>query len=250
MQFDWLFFAMTIPAVIFAGVSKGGFGAGAGFAATPFLALILPPHVAVGLMLPLLMVMDVTSLRVYWRKWDWRNARAIMAGAVPGVLLGMLLFNWANPDVIRLVIGLTAVGFVAFQLARARGLISSAPRPFRLASAGFWGMASGFTSFVSHAGGPPAAIHLLGQQLDKRTYQATTVLIFWWINLIKLPPFLALDIITSRSLLADLILAPVAILATLLGAWAHNHVPEKPYFAAVYVCLVITGGKLIFDGLT
>jgi hypothetical protein len=40
------------------------------------------------------------------------------------------------------------------------------------------GTVAGFTSFVSHAGGPPAAIFLLSRGLDKTGYQATSVLIF------------------------------------------------------------------------
>lgn len=75
MVLDLNFFLFAIPAVLFAGISKGGFGSGAAFAASPFLALIIEPKFAVGVMLPLLMLMDVTSLKPYWRKWDWKNAR-------------------------------------------------------------------------------------------------------------------------------------------------------------------------------
>jgi len=50
MQLDLTFFALAVPAVIFAGVLKGGFGSGAAFAATPLLALILEPGAAIGLM--------------------------------------------------------------------------------------------------------------------------------------------------------------------------------------------------------
>ena len=43
MEFDATFFALAIPAVIFAAISKGGFASGAAFAATPILALVIPP---------------------------------------------------------------------------------------------------------------------------------------------------------------------------------------------------------------
>ncbi|HBZ44136.1 MAG TPA: hypothetical protein DEO85_08810, partial [Maritimibacter sp.] len=78
MELDFTFFAIAIPAVIFAGVSKGGFGSGAAFAATPLLALILEPGQAIGLMLPLLMLMDVTALKPYWKKWDGPAAGALI----------------------------------------------------------------------------------------------------------------------------------------------------------------------------
>ena len=65
---DFSFFAVAIPAVIFAGISKGGFGSGAAFAASSILALVLTPGEALGLMLPLLMLIDFATLRPYWRK--------------------------------------------------------------------------------------------------------------------------------------------------------------------------------------
>ncbi|WP_328803151.1 sulfite exporter TauE/SafE family protein [Oceanomicrobium pacificus] len=250
MELDATFFAFAIPAVLFAGMSKGGFGGGAAFAASPLLALILPPQYAIGVMLPLLMVMDVTAIRAYWRLWDWRNARALMAGAVPGILLGSAIYSIADPDLFRLLIGLIAVGFVCFQIARGRGWISVAPRPFSAIRAGSWGGVAGLTSFISHAGGPPAAVHLLGQNLGKTTYQATTVLTFWWINLVKVPPYAMLGMFSRESLTASLMLAPVAILGVLVGVVAHRVVPERLFFQITYTFLLITGSKLIFDALT
>lgn len=128
--FDPLFLAAAAPAVLLAGISKGGFGAGAGFAATPIMALVLPPQVAVGVMLPLLMVMDVTGLRAYWRKWSWPDARAMMIGALPGIALGAAFFAVIPTDGLRLLIGSIAIGFVLFQWARMRGWGAGPTRPF------------------------------------------------------------------------------------------------------------------------
>jgi uncharacterized membrane protein YfcA len=245
-----IFFAFAIPAVIFAGISKGGFGSGAAFAASPFLALILEPAVAVGLMLPLLMVMDATALRPYWRLWDRAIAVRLILGALPGVALGALLFRVADPDVLRILIGSVALGFVAFQLARARGLLRLERRKVGPLAGYFWGSMAGFTSFISHAGGPPAAVYLLSQGLSKTTYQATTVLVFTAINLFKVVPYAAIGIFSRDTLMADLILAPVAFVGVYLGVWAHRVVSERLFFALCYVFLTITGAKLIFDALT
>jgi uncharacterized membrane protein YfcA len=250
VEFDLTFYAMASFAVVFAGISKGGFGSGAAFAAAPFLALVMEPATAVAFMLPMLMVQDMTNLRPYWRKWDWPNARALMLGGVPGVVVGVALFGWADADVIRVLIGLIALGFVLFQIARARGWLAIQDKPFSSRRALFWGSISGFTSFVSHAGGPPAAVHLLGQRLDKQTYQATTVIVFWWINLVKLGPYIALGLFTPQLLLANLILLPVAVGGALLGVVAHRVVSETLYFRLTYLFLVVTGSKLIWDGLT
>jgi uncharacterized membrane protein YfcA len=247
---DPAFLAVAIPAVLMAGISKGGFGSGGAFAATPLLALMIGPNAAIGIMLVLLMVMDVTGLVAYWRRWSWPNAKALMIGALPGAAIGMMFFAWTNPDAIRLLIGSIALAFVAFQIARERGWAPDRRRPFSPIRAGFWGMVTGFTSFVSHAGGPPTAIHLLGQRLDKSTYQATTVLVFWWVNLIKVPPYFALGLFGGGNFQTALWLTPVAILGMMLGVAAHSRVSDVWFFRLIYGLLAITGTKIVWDGLS
>ncbi|MDA0222731.1 MAG: sulfite exporter TauE/SafE family protein [Proteobacteria bacterium] len=250
MELNLLFFVFAIPAVIFAGISKGGFGSGAAFAATPLMAMILDPGLAVGLMLPLLMVMDVASLKPYWKKWDWQNARVLVLGAIPGTIVAAVIFRLANPDVFRLLIGSVAIGFVLFQLARKFGLLAVKARPFNPYVAGFWGFTASITSFISHAGGPPLAVYLLSQRMDKTTYQATSVIVFWFANWMKFGPYLWLGIITTETVKADLFLAPFAVIGVVLGVYAHRLVPERLFFALTYTLLIITGLKLIYDGLT
>ncbi|EKE69061.1 MULTISPECIES: sulfite exporter TauE/SafE family protein [Roseobacteraceae] len=249
MTFDLHFFLFAVPAVIFAGLSKGGFGSAAAFAATPFLALILTPGQAVGLMLPLLMVMDVTAIRVFWRKWDGSAARVLIAGAVPGIVIGALVYGIAKPEVFKFLIGLVAIGFVAYQGAKAKGWIKPPKRTIGRFGGTMWGLVTGFTSFISHAGGPPAAVYMLSQRMDKTTYQATSVLVFWAINLIKVVPYSIVGIFTPETLKADLMLFPFAILGVLMGAWLHHKISDRFFFALAYVFLVITGGKLIWEAL-
>ncbi len=250
MVMDLTFFALAIPAVIFAGVSKGGFGSGAAFAATPLLALILEPGAAIGLMLPLLMLMDVTALRPYWKRWDWACAKALILGAVPGVILGGLLYKITNPDVFRFLIGAVALGFVGFQVTRKLGWYNPAAHHFSLAAGRVAGAVAGLTSFISHAGGPPAAVFLLSRGLDKTTYQATTVITFWAINLLKFGPYMYLGIFTWDTARADLFLIPFAIAGVYLGVYAHRLLSDRGYFALTYLLLTVTGIKLIWEALT
>ncbi|WP_372893770.1 sulfite exporter TauE/SafE family protein [Rhodosalinus sp.] len=242
-------FALAAAAVVFAGVSKGGFGSGAAFAAAAILALAMPPGEALGIMLPLLMLIDLATLRPYWGRWDWRAGRLLILGAIPGVALGVALWRVADDDAIRLLIGVIALGFVAWRVAQARGLIRPADR--RLAPG--WGLAAGltagFTSFVSHAGGPPAAVYLLSGRPDKTTFQATTVLIFWIINIAKAVPYAVLGLFTAETFAANLALAPFALLGAWAGVKAHFLVPERAFFLLTYALLTATGAKLVWDAL-
>jgi uncharacterized membrane protein YfcA len=250
MIFDWGIFFIAALAVTFAGISKGGFGSGAAFASSSILALVLEPAQALGIMLPLLMLIDVTTLRPYWNKWSWPDSKLLIMGALPGVALGAWLYQIADADVFRLLIGGISLAFVAWQLSLKLRLIPMPKRAMPAWAGALAGATAGFTSFVSHAGGPPAAVYLLSKGLGKTPFQASTVLIFWAINIAKFVPYSFLGIFTAQTLWADVLLAPFAVLGAWIGVKAHTMVPERLFFVLTYVMLSITGIKLIWDALT
>lgn len=250
MEFDLAFFLVAGPAVAFAGLSKGGFGSGPAFMSSAILALVLDPSQALGIMLPLLMLMDVSALKPYWKKWDWVESKRLILGAIPGVAFGTWLYQITDADVLRFLIGAMSIGFVLYQFAAARGLFKPNTTKHGVVVGGFAGLVSGFTSFVSHAGGPPSAMYLLSQRLDKTTYLATTVIVFWAINIFKFVPYAFLGIFSAQTFLADLYLAPFAVFGVWVGVVAHKKVSESLFFGFTYVMLLGTGAKLIFDALT
>jgi uncharacterized membrane protein YfcA len=249
-ELDLTFFVIAVVAVVFAGISKGGFGSGAAFASATILALVLEPSVALALMLPLLMLMDLAGLRAYWGRWDLQASVLLIVGALPGVALGGWLFTQVDSDVIRVMIGTVSVLFVLWQLRGWLGWPMGAARRLGRGAGAIAGLMVGFTSFVSHAGGPPAAIYLLSQKLSKTEYQASTVLIFWAVNLSKAVPYAGLGLFTRETLMLDLLLAPFALFGAWLGVKLHHGIPERWFFALTYTLLSVTGARLIWVGLT
>ena len=250
LTLDFNFFLIAAPAVIFAGISKGGFGSGAAFAGASILALVVPPGLALGVMLPLLMLVDVASLRPYWGKWCWGEARLLMISGVPGVAFGALLYRLVDDDFLRVLIGAISVGFVVWRLVLRLGWVKIGSQPMGNYAGAVAGFTGGFTSFVSHAGGPPVAVYLLSKGITKTQYQATTVLVFWVINVAKFVPYAFLGMFTLQTGIANLLLAPFALFGAWVGVKAHHLVSERVFFGLTYVILAITGCKLIWDGLS
>lgn len=243
------FLAIAGPAVVFAGISKGGFGSGAAFASASILALVVDPALALGVMLPLLMLIDVATLGPYWKQWRWPESWRLILGGLPGVALGAWLFTVTNADVLRVLIGAISVAFVIWQIGSNRDWFRLRARQLPLGSGWVAGLCAGFTSFISHAGGPPAAVYLLGRGLNKTEYQASSVIVFWAINIAKFVPYAFLGMFTYETFLANLVLAPFALLGAWLGVRAHRIVPERMFFTLTYVLLTITGLRLIWLGL-
>lgn len=249
MEFDYQFFAFGIPAIIFGGISKGGFGSGAAFVAGAILALVVPPGAALGIVLPLFMLVDAATLRPYWGKWHAPSAKGMIIGAIPGVILAAAVYAYVDANVFRILIGVICLAFVGFQMSQSWGLLRMRRLPYRRRYAWTAGAVGGFTSFISHAGGPPTAVFLLSQGLTKLQYQATTVVTFWAINWMKFVPYFFLGIFSWDTFKGALLLAPFALIGAFIGVRAHHLVPERVFFALTYTLLVVTGLRLIWVAL-
>lgn len=253
MLTDPWFYAVAIPAVIITGLSKSGFVSGIGLMATPLLALVVSPVQAAGIMLPILVASDVIGVWAYRRSFDWANLMALLPGAVVGVLIGWLTASKVSDAHVRLLVGLIALAFTIDYWLRPKKPDAGQPAVWtrggtRAVAGTIAGLFAGFTSFVSHAGGPPVQMFLLPQRLSSTLYAGTTVMFFGAINLIKVPPYLALGQFHAANLRTSLVLLPVAAVSTLTGIWIVNRVSAEPFYRLAYAALFVVALKLTWDG--
>lgn len=247
MLTDPYFYAVAIPAVILFGVSKGGFGGGIGIAAVPLMALVVSPAVAAGIMLPLLVIMDAIGIWAFRKSFDRRIIQSMLPGALAGTLLASLVFHYLNDDLVRVLLGAIATLFAADYFLRPSA--HGEPKPHRPRLAAFWGSVAGFTSTVAHAGGPPANMYLLPLKLDKTVFVGTMIVLFALVNAAKLVPYALLGLFAGDNLTASLVLVPVAAIGMLLGIWLHDKVNTQLFYRLCYLFVLVTGLKLIHDGL-
>lgn len=247
------FYPVAVLAILLTGISKGGFAAGAGGLGVPLMSLFIAPPVAAGIMLPILCAMDLFGVHAYRGRWSGRHLAALVPGALLGIVLGGLAFGALPVNAIRLVLGLIAITFSlnqAFGISQriAARLAAERVAPGRVAGT-FWGALSGFTSTLAHAGGPPFAIWMLPQKLDKTTLVATSAVFFLVVNYVKLVPYGLLGQLNTGNLTASLLFAPLAPLGIWLGVWLHHRISERAFYTVSYTLLFITGAKLVWDAL-
>lgn len=247
LQYPLAFWFTAILALLLVGIGKAGFGGGVGIVATPLMALTIPVADAAALLLPLLMIMDVFSMQHYWRTYDRRSILLMLPGAVAGIAVGGLFFGYfsGNERVLQLGIGVLALLFVLFQVARR--LILGAlegKRPPDAAGVAL-GSVAGFTSTLAHAGGPPAAVYLLPQQLPRQIFVGTTVIFFAAVNWIKVVPYSYLGLLRVGNLAVILLLSPICFLGVRLGIYLNGRVNEVWFNRVVYTLLFFTGLQLV-----
>lgn len=241
---DPFFYVVAIPAVIFLGLSKGGFS-GVGIAATPLLALYLPPLEAAALLLPVLITQDLISIYVYRREWDASNLKIMLPGAVAGMTLAWLLASYISDNAVRITVGLIGLIFV-IDVWRKRARIE----PTRMGPAGgvFWGAVSGFTSFMTQAGGPPFQVYVLPQRLPKLVLVGTTTIFFAVVNALKIVPYFALGQFHAGNFATSVALLPMAIVANFMGIWLVKHTPTGLFYNIAYALLLVISLVLLWQG--
>jgi len=245
---DPWFFATAVPAVVLVGLSKGGLGGAMALIGVPLMSLVVPPVQAAAILLPILIVMDMVSL------WTWRGERdpvtlkLMLPGAMLGIGLGWLTAAVVTAGAVRLIVGLVALSFFARWFAQqiSRRAAKTNHNPV---TAGFWGLVSGFTSFVAHAGGPPYQVYALALGQKPALYVGTSVVYFAIVNAVKLVPYFALGQLDGANLTASLALMPVAPLATLAGAWIVRRMKPEVFYPFMYTMVLLVGAKLVRDGV-
>ena len=243
------FYLFAIPAVLLIGLAKGGFS-GLGALGTPLMALgIDDPVRAAAILLPILIAQDVVGVAAFRKSWDGSVLAAMVPGAVAGIGLGFLLAARISADAVMAVLGSITIAFGAYRLWVERGgrIAASSASPAWVGS--LFGVATGFTSQIAHAGGPPFQMWVMPRRLPRDVFVGTSAIFFAAVNWIKVPAYVALGQFTAANALATAVLLPFAILGSLAGVKLVRKVAPERFYTIVYVLMVVAGGKLLVDGL-
>jgi uncharacterized membrane protein YfcA len=169
------------------GFAKGGFG-GLGSLLTPILALVLPVALAVGVLLPMLMVGDAFAVTMYWKEWNLDLVKRMLPAGIVGALAGTFLLSSMSPDGLRIILGIFVLVLVAYRFVGDWiQALRYEPKPWHAPAAGFL---AGVASGMFNNGGPAFSSYLLLQKLKARPFIATSAIYFALLNLIKVPGFL------------------------------------------------------------
>lgn len=246
---DPAFYAAAVPAVILAGISKAGLGGAVGGLAVPVMSLAIAPPRAVAILLPILLVMDAMGLFAFRGKIDRAVLRVAIPAGLVGTLLGWWLFRTVDERWIRGLIGAEAVIFALQRLLEGSAAWTGAPRPLRTGRAALWSAISGFTSFVSHAGGPPMMQLMMPLKLHREIFVGTMAWYFAAINFSKIGPYGALGLLDETQLATSLALMPAVPVGYVLGLVLLRKASPALFVRVATVALLATGCKLLWDAL-
>jgi uncharacterized protein len=241
-----VFWIAAVVAAMLVGMGKGGMPI-VGILSVPVLSLVISPVTAAGLLLPVYIVSDMFGLYAYRHAFDRRVVGIMAVGATVGIGIGWATASQVPERAVTGLVGLIGAAFALNLLVR-RGV--PAAKTADVGPGLFWGVLTGFTSFVSHAGGPPFQVYVQPLRLQKAVFAGTSTVLFAYVNAVKLIPYFALGQINVASLKTAAVLAVPAAIAVFAGVRLVKVLPEALFFKLVTWALLAISMKLIWDAVT
>jgi hypothetical protein len=238
-------------AVFGSAVIKNSVGIGAGVFLMPFLTLILPPKVALGLGAPAMLISDLVGIKNYWGEWDKRELAFLLPPAIIGVVLGGLLVQAVSDRSFKLFVGAVALIFSLYHLVKIKypgdnsaGWLNISGKTSDKLSILF-GFLGGTASTLIHAGGMVMSIYLINRLPTKRGFVATLVLFFAIINLSKWIAYTRIGILTWDVAIIVWMLSPLIILGGFIGNIINQKLQYSLFKVIVLVLILIIGFRLL-----
>ena len=248
-----VFWIMVGAGIIIQGIGKSGF-AGVNVLTIPLMVLVMPVEKVVACLLPLLVLLDLNAIYHHRSNKSWKHIRAICIPALFGIMAGAALWWWigqegveAYSSALKRFIGIIAIVFAVYIIARERALHlveSLKPGP---KSAVLVGVLSGFTSTLAHAAGPIVSLYVFAQGMGKSMFVGTVAWIFTFINISKLPLFFGIGLIDREILLFDLCLVWLVPIGSYLGKWMHDRISETVFNRIIMVMVLFAGIQLVIN---
>jgi uncharacterized membrane protein YfcA len=243
---DPFFYAIAAPAVLLLGLSKSGFGSGFGSLAVPMMALAVTVPQAAAILMPVLLVMDLLGMAAFRKDFDKALLKFMLPFAMVGIVIGALLFKLLDAKVVAAIVGAFTLLFLAQQML-------FKPRPDSRPPSRWLGAilltTAGFTSFISHAGGPPVNAYVVPLKLKPVQFTGTLAFLFFFINMAKWWPYAWLGLLDMRNFATSLVLLPLAPVGVWLGVRLARRIAPTLFYRLIRWGMFLTGCKLLWDGL-
>ena len=241
---SWSHWFLALLGAFSLGFSKTGFP-GLALVNVLIMAELFGAKESVGLILPLLIVCDVTVYPMFRRYAKWSQVWPILLPSCVGILVGYGVLSAMDNLMARRSIGWIILLMLGLQIVRTyqQAFLKRLPDStwFRWVS----GWVIGVSTMLANAAGPVYAIYALVHQMPKERFLGIGARCFLLINVIKLPFMTDLQIIHAHSLLLDLTLLPGIFAGIYLGKRLIDRIPQKAFECLLYLFSAVAGVRLL-----
>lgn len=224
--------------VVIAALLQACTGFGFSVLATPFLLLVYPVGDAIQINIILSILISVVMVPKVMGDIDWPLFKRLVLGSSLGAPFGILVYLFANPDYLKVAIGLTVLAFTGLILRKYR----LARSPARDSVAG--GMSGVLTSGLGMPG-PPLLLYFAGAGITPTVLRATTLGYFLFIYSVSLGLQVVTGPASSGTILTALSLAPATAVGIMAGQFLFTRISHGLFMSMAYGLLLLTGAYLV-----
>lgn len=215
----------------------------------PLFTLFRPVRNVLPFMLLLLFSTDVISLGHYWKQWHRKSIWRLIPGAIVGIIIASFILKDLSNEHLKKIIGGIVCLFAVLEFLRGR--ITKHLNPdatdeppaiqFKAWHGVLLGILGGIFSTLAHMAGPVIVMYLLPQRLGNRTFVATTTLLYFFINMTKIPAYFQLGLFSWDIVIEALVLLPFVALGVQIGVYLNSRFSERIFSRFVLIVLFATG---------
>jgi uncharacterized membrane protein YfcA len=227
---------LLLAGAFVAAVVSGVCGFGGGVLFLPLIIALVGPRAAVPLITIGLLFSNFTRLALLRRHIDWPLALRYAAGAIPGAVIGAIVFATLPDGFVTRSIGGFLIVAVLFR--RYKGLQIPVHRRWIFIPVG---TGVGFFSAIWGAIGPMAVPFFLAAKLSKEAFVATIAIGAFLMHIAKIITYGRLDLLNTPLVKTGLLLGLLMIFGTWVGKVILTRTTPRVFLIVVDILMVVLG---------
>jgi len=219
---------------------EGITGFGCTVLALPFCIMLVGLKTAVPSLIILAWILTLYIIIVDHKNIVWRQYFKILAFALLGLPIGLVLFSYMSESILKFILGIFMI------LVSIRGIyINFGGKHLQKKIPGFVLnivlILGGLIHGAFGSGGPLVVIYATENLKEKSNFRATLCMLWFTLNTIILVKDLFTSIITLPVLKISLFSLPFLVVGMILGNNYHSKFSDKTFHKMIYIVLLISG---------
>jgi uncharacterized protein len=217
-----------------------------GILVATILMYVFPAKESIGILLPMLVIGDLFAVIFYRRSVVWKYLISLIPWVLIGILFGYFVLNQISSEQLKPLIGIIVLSLIILHISRERfGEKFTKALPKSLWFTISMGILAGFATMIGNAAGGVMAIYLLMKGLPKKEFVGTGAWFFMCVNLIKIPFYISLGLITVDSITFNAWLIPTILIGAIIGIKVVPLIPQKVFQTLILGFALIGALRLI-----
>ena len=235
---------LVITIFLFATFISATFGFGTALISMPLLALVIDIRLATPLAGLVGMSVSILILLSHWKDTHFHSAGRLLLSALPGIILGILLLNYSDGLLLKLVLACVIIGFSLYKLFSVRQLSLKSDAFIYL-----FGFLAGILGGAFHMNGPPVIMYGTLRRWPPAMFRATLQSFFLPAGIIALAGQGFSGLLTTNVFRMYLFILPVIVLNVFIGNRLHAKIPHGKFNTAINCLLLLTGFLLLIQSV-